>query len=73
MTQENKNLYKQIIQNLYVKGSTNIGLAMKSALEIIRDRKHINEVTSIFLLSDGEDTCGNNIERVAQYMEDIDK
>ena len=36
-------------------GGTNINSGMDLALKIIRDRKYTNTVTSVFLLSDGQD------------------
>lgn len=39
-------------------GGTNINSGMELALKTIRDRKFKNSVTSIFLLSDGQDPEG---------------
>lgn len=60
MTNENKEKYKMIVNGIKVRGMTNIGKAMEKCLNIIKDKKHKNEITSIFLMSDGQDTCGNN-------------
>ncbi len=40
---------------LHADGGTNINSGMELALKTIRDRKFKNSVTSIFLLSDGQD------------------
>lgn len=37
------------------RGGTNINSGLQLALKTIRDRKHVNKVTSVFLLSDGQD------------------
>jgi Mg-chelatase subunit ChlD len=43
------------INTLSGRGETNINSGLQLALKTIRDRKHVNKVTSIFLLSDGQD------------------
>lgn len=55
VTGENMQNFKNIISNIYAGGGTNINSGMQVALKIIRERKHVNNVTSIFLLSDGQD------------------
>ncbi len=47
--------FKNIVDNINAGGGTNINSGLQLALKTIRDRKHINKVTSIFLLSDGQD------------------
>lgn len=47
--------FKNIVDNINAGGGTNINSGLQLALKTIRDRKHINRVTSIFLLSDGQD------------------
>ena len=41
------------INKLYAYGGTCIVAGMNLAFKTIRDRKNVNQVTSIFLLSDG--------------------
>ena len=43
------------IESLNAGGGTNINSGLNLALKTIRDRKHQNTVTSVFLLSDGQD------------------
>jgi len=38
------------------------------ALKILRDRKHINQVSSIFLLSDGEDNIPGAVDRMRNAL-----
>lgn len=52
---ENMSIFNNIIQNIHAGGGTNINSGLQLALKIIRERKEINKVTSIFLLSDGQD------------------
>lgn len=39
----------------------------------IQERIHENEFTAIFILSDGCDTCGNNLNNILKTMEKRDK
>ena len=43
------------ISSIHAGGGTNIDSGLELGLKTIRDRKQANEVTSIFLLSDGQD------------------
>jgi Mg-chelatase subunit ChlD len=55
VTQENMVVLSTYINNLFASGGTNIMSGMDLALKTIRDRKIPNKVTSVFLLSDGQD------------------
>jgi hypothetical protein len=55
MNKENKVKVEGLINSVIAKGGTNIAKAMQHAFEIIKQRKQENNVTSIFLLSDGID------------------
>jgi Mg-chelatase subunit ChlD len=55
VTGENMQTFKNIVENINAGGGTNINSGLQLALKTMRDRKHINKVTSIFLLSDGQD------------------
>lgn len=44
-----------IVNNIHAGGGTNINSGLVLALKTMRDRKFPNKVTSIFLLSDGQD------------------
>lgn len=58
MTDDNKNYVLKLVHDIKVISGTNINVGMEHALSIIKYRKHINEVTGIFLLSDGLDNGG---------------
>jgi Mg-chelatase subunit ChlD len=47
--------FSNYINNLHAGGGTSIMSGMELALKTIRDRKISNKVTSVFLLSDGQD------------------
>ncbi|CAK68768.1 unnamed protein product (macronuclear) [Paramecium tetraurelia] len=55
VTDENKTYYSDIISKIYANGGTVIGLGTQMALKQIKYRKSVNNVTAIFVLSDGQD------------------
>lgn len=55
VTQENMVFFSNHINGLFASGGTSIMSGMNLALKSIRDRKIPNKVTSVFLLSDGQD------------------
>ena len=55
VTQENMVFFSNHINGLFASGGTNIMSGMDLALKTMRDRKIPNKVTSVFLLSDGQD------------------
>lgn len=55
VTQENIVTLNDQVSQIYSSGGTSIMSGMNLALKTIRDRKIANSVTSIFLLSDGQD------------------
>ena len=59
MNQQNKDLYSQIAYNLIADGSTNLQDSIIGAMSQLIERKEKNDLTSIFFLSDGEDTTGH--------------
>lgn len=59
---------KKIIEkDLWAAGSTSIPAGMEQAIRILKDRKHKNQIVSIFLLSDGNDN-DNNADEVVRKM-----
>lgn len=48
-------VFSNHINQLFASGGTNIMSGMNLALKTINDRKIPNKVTSVFLLSDGQD------------------
>jgi len=55
VTQENLVNFSNFINLLYASGGTNIMSGMNIALKTIKERKKSNKVTSVFILSDGQD------------------
>lgn len=55
VTGENMQEFQKIVGGIHAGGGTVINSGLQLALKTIRDRKHVNKVTSIFLLSDGQD------------------
>lgn len=60
VTGENMQNFKNIIDGIQAGGGTNINSGLQIALKMLRERKHTNKVTSIFLLSDGQDKGAEN-------------
>lgn len=55
ITPENKFNFTKIINSISSDGGTDIAKGMEMAFSILENRKETNPVTSIFLLSDGQD------------------
>jgi Mg-chelatase subunit ChlD len=55
MNSENKIKIQEKISKIVAKGGTRIASAMQHAIEVLKQRRYINSVTSVFLLSDGND------------------
>lgn len=58
VSQKNIDTIKKSINKLYSGGGTNIPNGMQLAMKLLKNRKAVNDVTSIFLLSDGQDGGG---------------
>lgn len=50
------------------RGSTDLLKAIVTSLQQVAQRRFINEFTAIFILSDGQDTCGNNLDMIQTAM-----
>ncbi len=55
VTSENMVTLHKHINSLSARGGTNICSGLDLAVKTIKDRKQLNNVTSVFLLSDGQD------------------
>ncbi|RLN23632.1 hypothetical protein C2845_PM07G28820 [Panicum miliaceum] len=55
MTDGGKALAKDAVESLTANGSTNIGDGLRVAAEVLDGRRHGNAVSSVILLSDGQD------------------
>ena len=69
MTEENKKEFKTLIKSISAGGSTNLKEAIETCMDVLGSREQQNEVSSILFLSDGDDTCGNNLDRIVKGME----
>lgn len=47
--------------------------AIDASLLVIENRRQINEFTAILILSDGQDTCGNNLDQILSAMKSRDQ
>ncbi|CAD8149369.1 unnamed protein product [Paramecium octaurelia] len=56
VTKQNKSYFIQIIKQIQAFGDNNISKATKMAFSQLKGRKYVNNVTSVFLLSDGVDS-----------------
>lgn len=73
MNGDNKADYKGIISGLATRGSTNLLKAIQESLSQIQKRQFVNEFSAVFILSDGQDTCGNNLDQIITAMKKVDK
>lgn len=55
VTPQNSVQFVNQINDIHSGGGTDINSGMNLALKTIRERKYVNKVTSVFLLSDGQD------------------
>ncbi len=73
MTKHNKEEFRKVINEIHAAGGTNIQASVEQAMELMLNRKEVNETTALFMLSDGQDTCGGNLEKLKKFMEAKDK
>jgi len=68
-TEKNKKNILSKLKNVHGDGGTDINLGMTHAFEVLKQRRYMNPVTSIFLLSDGLDSAAQHKVRasLAQY------
>ncbi|CAL4925324.1 unnamed protein product [Urochloa decumbens] len=57
MSDAGKASAKRAVESLDANGSTDIGKGLGVASEVLADRRYRNAVTSVILLSDGQDNC----------------
>lgn len=73
MTVEAKQKFKNVVlEKIEVRNDTNINLGLKDAYDVMLNRKEINDVTAVFLLSDGQDTCGNSLPDFEETLKTYD-
>ncbi|CAD8103460.1 unnamed protein product [Paramecium primaurelia] len=71
VTKQNKIYFTQIIQQIQIDGGTCISEGTKMAFCQLKNRKYVNNVTSIFLLSDGQD--GNAVQRISEQIKTVNE
>ena len=68
MTEKGKNDALKIIKGLQANGGTHIASGIDMALHVIKDRRTKNQVTGVFLLSDGQDNVSGVESRVEKLL-----
>lgn len=69
MTDVGKNKLRSIVnQHLKASGNTNLGRAIIETYGFLTRRNEINDSTSVFLLSDGCDTCGQTFNSLTFHL-----
>lgn len=64
---------KKVLERIKSRGDTDIRKGLVDGFEVLLNRKEVNDVTAVFLLSDGQDTCGNNQDTFKRTLEENDK
>ncbi|KAL6649187.1 hypothetical protein ACP70R_013411 [Stipagrostis hirtigluma subsp. patula] len=65
MSDAGKSLAIGAVESLVAGGATNIAEGLRTAAKVLDERRHRNAVSSVILLSDGQDNC-NNMHRRAR-------
>lgn len=74
MTKDNILFAKQtVFAKLSCYGHTDILKGMKDGFDVLLNRRQVNNLTSIFFLSDGEDTNGNTMKGFQDFIDSQDK
>lgn len=69
MTDANKEFMRKLVKDEIVdSGSTDLRKAMEIGFDVMLGREEVNDTTAVFLLSDGDDTCGNNQASIQSAM-----
>ena len=72
MTEPNKETIRPIIESIGASGGTNIHIGLQTALLLLKQRKYKNKVSSIFLLSDGQDNISREVmPKLEKTMKDL--
>ena len=73
MNRSNKRDMKRLIEGIGASGNTNIVRGLEDGLELLLDRRTVNDVSSIFFLSDGRDTSGNKQRDFKRVLDKYDR
>ncbi|CAK64168.1 unnamed protein product (macronuclear) [Paramecium tetraurelia] len=71
VTNQNKSYFTQIIKQIKANGGNRISEATKMAFYQLKSRKYINNVTSVFLLSDGVDYTYPEVKNQIQTVNEV--
>lgn len=72
MTESNKETIRPLIESIPASGGTNIHVGLETAMLLLKKRKYKNKVSSIFLLSDGQDNnTGEVLPKLEKTMQDL--
>lgn len=70
MTKENVFKAKNLVfSRLGCYGNTDIIKGLKDGFDVLLNRRQVNDLTSIFFLSDGEDTNGNSMKSFQDFID----
>lgn len=74
MTEQAKETFKKkVLTHIKARGDTDIRKGLEDGYKVLLNRKEVNDVTAVFLLSDGQDTCGNSQEDIRKALVNQDK
>lgn len=73
ISQKNSQLFADFINSLNSSGGTNINNGVSLAMEMIKHRKYKNPITSVFLLSDGQDQVSNSLKTIQTTLNSIEE
>lgn len=68
MTPENKEKARKSIKYIETGGGTNLRDPLRQAMEMLQQREQVNEVSAVFFMSDGQDTCNNKQEDILNVL-----
>ena len=73
ISQNNSELFSDFINSLNSSGGTNINNGVSLAMELIKHRKYKNPITSVFLLSDGQDQVSYSLKTIQDTLNSIEE
>jgi Mg-chelatase subunit ChlD len=59
---------KKVLTHIKARGDTDIRKGLEDGFKVLLHRKEVNDVTAVFLLSDGQDTCGNSQDTIRNTL-----
>ncbi|KAH3758961.1 von Willebrand factor [Pelomyxa schiedti] len=71
MNSTNKPAFNKVIDNIYTSGGTNILSGIQTALNIFQARRTKNPVSSVMLLTDGQDSNSNLLQATKQIFKSV--